>query len=483
MDVDKLRSLIVEWLESRREHIRGLALSIGVPETIPTEVRLIRLNRGGGAIGEAVIRFSSPLRNSQLAHTLGTAAKPLLNDESRRLGQLLLELAGARSHLLRMNLAASSPQSAVSGGAQLEGTEYDDIQITSDDPGRLLLTLLEAYLSALPSLGSGDVALAGELVEEFLRFIRSPTVTVTTAVPIGGLSLPNDELAEGGVRLRRLDAEELGIFSAEVWRFQAQDHRFPPWIQRPRYFLEAYALEIKEEVARADPLILSSWPRKVILAFQLDGFNLWGDWPAVSWPGPTWLRGSFAAGPVTIRPSPLPGQGLPQERAITPELLRDVVALARKIPDAAAQTYLQPTTPSEVALRRFALGVSRPVSSDALIDFAVTLESILLPGLRDELRYRFALHGAIFLAGSAAERLETYKALQHCYDTRSRLVHGTGGKKSSVPSEGELQEIARIARQLAARVVRRGLEEGWPTLDDLKQSALGGVESTPRSKQ
>lgn len=57
-----------------------------------------------------------------------------------------------------------------------------------------------------------------------------------------------------------------------------------------------------------------------------------------------------------------------------------------------------------------------------MIDLTIALESTLLAGLRDELKYRLALRGAALLAGMR-DPTEVYGLLRAIYDIRSAVVH------------------------------------------------------------
>lgn len=84
----------------------------------------------------------------------------------------------------------------------------------------------------------------------------------------------------------------------------------------------------------------------------------------------------------------------------------------------------------EVALRRFGQSYGREVFEDIIIDLTIALESSILFGLKDELKYRLALRGAALLAMEPSSGdvdvafLTKVKALLHLvYDTRSLIVH------------------------------------------------------------
>jgi hypothetical protein len=107
---------------------------------------------------------------------------------------------------------------------------------------------------------------------------------------------------------------------------------------------------------------------------------------------------------------------------------------------------------------------------DAVIDYAVGLESLLTHGVRNELGYRFALRGSILLEKSIGARKALFKQLRDFYVTRSDLVHGESVK----------DEKTRNARVLGERVLRtvwwsffdRDPDSVKPTLKDVDDSVF-----------
>lgn len=59
---------------------------------------------------------------------------------------------------------------------------------------------------------------------------------------------------------------------------------------------------------------------------------------------------------------------------------------------------------------------------DRILDYSICLESTLLFGMRDELKYRLALRGAKLL-GKHCDPQETFNKLKCLYDIRSKIVH------------------------------------------------------------
>lgn len=67
---------------------------------------------------------------------------------------------------------------------------------------------------------------------------------------------------------------------------------------------------------------------------------------------------------------------------------------------------------------------ARARPDDAIVDYTIGLESLLLQGINDELTYRFALRGATILAWEDNKRKEYFKRLKDFYNVRSDIVHG-----------------------------------------------------------
>jgi len=108
------------------------------------------------------------------------------------------------------------------------------------------------------------------------------------------------------------------------------------------------------------------------------------------------------------------------EEADVPALLTIKSTLAR-----GRNSFVRPLA---VALRRFNQAYARETAEDRLIDLTVCLESCLLSGVEDELKYRLSLRAAALLADrNDPER--TQVMLNAVYQARSSIVHS--GKQLS----------------------------------------------------
>jgi hypothetical protein len=128
----------------------------------------------------------------------------------------------------------------------------------------------------------------------------------------------------------------------------------------------------------------------------------------------------------------------------------------------------------DLALRRFNQSFQRGEPEDSIIDLAIALESTLLAGQKDELRFRLALRGAALLREKHDPR-EVYGFLLKMYDARSAIVHNgfrlhemKKDKLGTIPPHA----FAPTAQQVVRLVLLRCLEllSSGESLNDLSNS-------------
>jgi hypothetical protein len=93
-----------------------------------------------------------------------------------------------------------------------------------------------------------------------------------------------------------------------------------------------------------------------------------------------------------------------------------------------------------IPAQRLVDGGSRYREDDAIIDYAIGLEALLMKGISTELSYRFALRGATVLTWNGGDRGESFNQLRDFYDVRSNIVHGShldASKLRNARSSGE----------------------------------------------
>jgi hypothetical protein len=105
---------------------------------------------------------------------------------------------------------------------------------------------------------------------------------------------------------------------------------------------------------------------------------------------------------------------------------------------------------------------SRRSPQDQLIDLWVALEALLLPDIRDELRFRSSLRLAHLLGEDPVRKKEIFDLAMDSYVVRSKVVHGAS-------KERDLGPIVQTTRMLTVDAVCKWLldppEKGVATLD------------------
>jgi hypothetical protein len=119
-----------------------------------------------------------------------------------------------------------------------------------------------------------------------------------------------------------------------------------------------------------------------------------------------------------------------------------------------------------LAMRRFMEAYHEPVEVDKLIDYWISLESLLLPdGKEGELRFRAALRAAFFAPGTQ-NREEVFRHAMKSYKARSDIVHGA---KDTV-DHATIVETEECLRRVLCRCLELQIV---PTAEMLNSIVLG----------
>ena len=100
---------------------------------------------------------------------------------------------------------------------------------------------------------------------------------------------------------------------------------------------------------------------------------------------------------------------------------------------------------------------------DKFIDLGIALESLYLDGIRDELRFRLALHAAWHLGTNSAERERLMRDFREVYDLRSRAVH-TGSVEDTKTVRDVLSRAQEFCRWAIINMISRGRFPDWNDL-------------------
>lgn len=148
------------------------------------------------------------------------------------------------------------------------------------------------------------------------------------------------------------------------------------------------------------------------------------------------------------------------------EAIENAVGLYR------ARQRLRPNDADQlrVSVRRWIKSMAQNDLVDAFIDLGIAMESLYLQNVRDELRFRLALHAAWHLERDTASRQELMDKVRKVYDRRSTAVHAgkLDGNDATLRMKDEAQQICR-------RSILKVIEEGgYPDWDQL---VVGGIKT------
>lgn len=437
---DQILRRAVAWLEKERSIFEevakrlGIPLSLGVVHTVVTDVGETSLTMENRELS------TSPMSQPETAFALSLERSGEPDDLA--VAELVYERWGDKCKVW-------TSQREVDFAA--EPVRWVQKQ--------LLTPILSEYLSGLVSLAHPDVELSEELARDLFRLLDAPALVNVAVLPVAGITPAKSQIQVDNVTLRTLSREELSDLAGDpqaIFRKGLTGLTTTVLhVANERSALEAHVPVPKDAPRHADPGLFL---HRLVVALDLLGFEIHG-------------RGILGA---RTAPGPRLDTHLAQEirlssnghiRRCTERQLGRAVEIARLVP---ANAIHQPRTRQEVAVHRFFLGAGEGSAADALIDFTIALEALLLPDkFEGELSFRLAVFGAHYIAKRRAERRSLYDQVRSVYGMRSRLVHGL-----KPPSASELTEAAEVSRALAASGLLRALTEGWPSQTELTEAAL-----------
>jgi hypothetical protein len=313
--------------------------------------------------------------------------------------------------------------------------------------------LRSRYLHTLAALDRPEPATLERIVNDFVHALGADTITTLTMLPIAGLRVV-DPLRVGPLTLRAMTNDELAELTGVP---TLPSGPLTMRSMRDAHPSERAILEVREHRPKADAAVVVTLLKRVVLSLQLLGFEPHGSGDSATVYEPVRLSGMFGS------PVVLAQRGT--WRAIDHDDLDQALDLAGHIP---TEVFEGPQQRAHIAVARFQTAVAQRLPVDALIDYVIGLEAVLLPPSPDgELRFRFSLYGAYYLGSNPRDRAELFGQFQSVYDARSSIVHG------SALTPGRLALIAATARQLAAAVLIKALRAGWPSAADLGRAVFG----------
>jgi Apea-like HEPN len=297
------------------------------------------------------------------------------------------------------------------------------------------------------------------IAADALELLEKDEAILVTVLPLAGVKPDDDDVCSENVRIRPLTSDEIGAQFAMLGGSEPRAYARKAQVSFSVPEFAAYALEVRERGPKTGQIIGTDLAKRMILALQLLGHEPFGRGHATSWrePGP-----SPGISGILIQ---LAQNG--DERNCSVEQLTHARELAERMPH---DVFAGAAHRNSIALHRFYLGSIDPSPADAIIDFSIALETILLQEQGSELALRFRLYGAYFLAPhDAVTRQEVFQQFHEIYRLRSEIVHG--GARSPIQA---LTSVRAQARALAAQVLTKGIDHGWPTPESLMDALIKG---------
>ena len=388
----------------------------------------------------------------------------LTRKETERAGQLGKDIAESATQTLPFWDSFAGWVDLLVQDAPLGGSP--DMPNFVNDPGGwtarcVVLPALQAHLTAVPSVQRIDITTATSYADEVMQVAHDDRWCYQEVAPLSGIDLdPTDRQAfnDNDITLRRLSEEEQiqWLKSSGFLRNveEEEEEEDPPLL----------AVEIQASSPRGinEPI----WPHSaptITAALQLADNKIGGHLST------THIKPHWMAPIISPRRLALPRS---VGRRIAPFREDDFQSAINTAATLKNFKIEEPRSVADLALHRFISGCTRPVPADALIDFTIALESLLLPydeaARHGDLSYRFRIHGAHYLAESHDDRKEVFKKLRGIYEMRSRLVHG-----ARYPTVSEITATRDVAYELARRGLHRAVHHGFPTAKAFNAMALG----------
>lgn len=309
------------------------------------------------------------------------------------------------------------------------------------------------HLRDLDRLDHATIADAKQFAGEVLQVATDDNITYSSQALLCGPTVEGGSIVHKNVTIRTLTGIERG---------DAMDSFRSAFIPGLHDIPNA-VLEVRSDIPRDEfPPFHDTTLFNVVDAAQLHGYQL----AIVSAQKQAALKWVWDTRFI-LRPLSTPHK-MPEQMPITSSNFQSVIMTSEALN---AYALDSPRNPRDLALHRFRIGASRESKIDALLDFTIALEALLLPydkgARRGDLSYRFRVHGAHYLARCASERSDVAKWLGEIYEMRSRLVHG--GK---YPEYKAIETVYDHALDLVRRGLMRAVHDKFPTAEDFNRMVL-----------
>ena len=278
-----------------------------------------------------------------------------------------------------------------------------------------------------------------KVLDEFSDAVLKNEVTVRSRDGIHGLKMASAPLVlEEGMRIRQIADEELWeLGDTDNLRMGFPNFSWPMWLGEDWLVLD---ISLPCKTLKAfPPDDIGQTRRTILIALRL----LCSGCFRVRDLGCEASHGMGAAG------RSISGEGTPTQYGVgqTPYVLDECMAerLRQSWPHIRRITE-SPDHYLRIPAMRLLDGGSRLRPDDAIIDYAIGLEALLLFKIHAELSYRFALRGATVLTWEkpwkGSDKTEVFSRLRDFYDMRSKIIHGQKIDRSKLADTRSFGELA-----------------------------------------
>lgn len=450
MSSEEMKEILREWLDEGRESYASAIEKEGLPTLVKIPVPVVEIRDDGSTLTRYEYEDFSILRTP--GFFINDIKLPDL-DRLKPVAEFLFSKYRDRCEYQ----VFISPLQNFTG---VSGISFDKEPITWIIHNIFGECLLQ-YIGEASDISKPDKELLSSIIDFGFEFPNYDLIDILDVIPVAGLN-SDSPLIYKNLSLRPLTTREMGNWSMlpmQAQTFPGQPNLFlhsglGPFIQ------PSHALEIRTKVDKRERPEVPHLAQRFFIALQLLGFE----------------PGSYALGERSYHPAwglfgrikPMIPTGLSSNYAnneIDQACFEEAYELAQLIDEAVVTS---PSSAQDISLHRFNLSLTREKEIDALLDLTICLEALLLPRIRDELRFRFRLHGSLWLSEDSEERRSLYEHnLKKIYDTRSTIVHG-----GHFPTTQELNETVMDAKELARRALLKAMKQGWPTADTFKELCL-----------
>jgi hypothetical protein len=441
---------IAAWLEKERTLVDEHAKLLGIPPRIlgstlqidPLPVIAASSTPVSAVMVSNLPRMMNPLLDPKARAALEATFPYDPSSEALLLAAMLYERFGERCRAWKRTLDLSTDRESRIARA-------------------FLMPARRQYLYGLDGLDQPDLPRANELAQSIVQLIEAERLVVAQFVPVGGVTVCGPIDARG-ISVRPLAPEQVAALQ-KTFDFDGDSPTMP---EIPMRFSEVrherVGIHVRQEHPKTQEPPADYRLQRVILALQLLGFDPSGMGDTSRWtePGPPLYRDG---GKVRIR-----GLSPATDSELTRTMLEEAADISERIPP---DVFSGGTTPGSRPLSRFLTAVTERADTDAILDYAIALEAVLLPRISQEVSFRFSLHGALLLEHTPAARKRIQKRFKALYDVRCKLAHG-----EETGTTSNLSELRKEARNLCSLVLIKGLRHGWPTREFFDELVLGGQQ-------